>query len=287
MITLVKARQWAVRELVRGGSEEAEVEADWLLCDLTGLRRAELPLHRGQPLTPRQERALRAAVARRAQREPLAYILGTQEFLGLTFAVDRRTLVPRPETEVLVEQVLSRWHPHQTLLADVGTGCGTIAVSLAVSLPTVWVVATDVSEAALAVARANAQRHGVAGRVHLMAGSLLAPVRSVDTGGGVDVIVANLPYVPSADLDNLQPEVSLWEPRQALDGGPDGLALYRRLFAQIPALLRPGGFMASEFGLGQAAAMSELARCTPGLGAVEIITDYSGHERVLVARRET
>jgi release factor glutamine methyltransferase len=284
--TVAEARRWAISELVRLGSEEAATEADWLLAHLLGRRRAELPLYRHQPLTRAQQEALREALARRSRREPLAYILGTQEFMGLSFLVDARVLVPRPETEVLVEQALARWQPHQTRWTDVGTGSGAVAISLAVHLPTVQVVAVDLSPAALDVARANARRHGVAGRVHPVAGSLLAPVRPLEAGGGVDGILANLPYIPSAVVDTLQPEVSRWEPRRALDGGPDGLDLYRRLFPQVPARLRPGGWILCEFGPGQAEAMRQLARQTPGLGGVEIVLDYSGHERILVAQRQ-
>lgn len=283
---LAEARRWAVSELVRIGVEEAAAEADWLLCHLLGVRRAELPLHRHQPLTGAQWQALQEALARRSRREPLAYILGTQEFMGLSLVVDGRVLVPRPETEALAEQVLARWQPHQTWWGDVGTGSGALAVSLAVNLPTVRVMAVDVSLAALEVARINVRRHGVAARVHLVGGFLLAPLRSLGCGGGVDGIVANLPYVPSAAVGTLQPEISRWEPRLALDGGPDGLDLYRRLFAQVPAWLRPGGWIACEFGLGQAAAMRQLARQTPGLGAVEILLDYSGQERILMAQRQ-
>lgn len=286
METLAEVRRWVISELVRWGSEEAAAEADWLLAHLLGRRRAELPLYRHQPLTPEQREALREALARRARREPLAYILGTQEFMGLSLLVDARVLVPRPETEVLVEQALARWQPQRTRWVDVGTGCGAVAVSLAVHLPAVQVVAVDLSQAALEVARANARRHGVADRVQVVAGSLLAPLRPLETGGGVDGILANLPYIPSAEVDTLQPEVSRWEPRLALDGGPDGLDLYRSLFPQVPGRLRPGGWMLCEFGQGQGEAMRQLAQRTPGLSRVEILRDYGGHERVLVAQRQ-
>jgi release factor glutamine methyltransferase len=195
-------------------------------------------------------------VERRLRGEPLAYLTGEREFMGLSFNVSPAVLVPRPETELLVETalVLLREGGPSPLVVDVGTGSGAIAVSLAVHHPPVRVVAVDISGAALVVARANARRHGVADRVSFVQGNLLA-----DIGGPADLIAANLPYIPSGELDGLPAEVRC-EPRLALDGGPDGLDLYRRLVPQALRLLKPGGHLLAELGPGEETAFTNQCR---------------------------
>jgi len=285
-MTIREALNWAVGELSAGGVEEPHQEAELLLRHYAGLPRAALYAPGDRPLSEAVWTAWQAAVAERRKRRPLAYVLGTWEFMGLEFQVDERVLVPRPETEVLVEEVLARLDRDRQPLTvvDVGTGCGAMAVSLAVSLPTARVWATDLSEDALTLARANAARLGVADRITFVAGDLLEPLAGWELWGRVDAFVANLPYIPSDVIDGLQPEVSRYEPRLALDGGPEGLAVLRRFLPQVPRYLADGGFAACEIGDGQAGRVVSLAEAS-GLRVEEVIRDFGGIERIVLLRR--
>jgi len=257
-------------------------------------------------------KALDALLARRVSREPLPYILGTREFFGLYFAVDPRVLIPRPETELLVERALglaSRVSSSSGALciADIGTGSGCIAIALAVHLPHACLYATDVSADALAVAQRNAATHGVASRIRFLWGDLLSPLPQP-----VHLIVANLPYIAAQEWETLPPEVGRFEPRGALDGGPDGLDLVRWLLRQAPAYLLPGGALLLEIGASQGEAVTKLARAAfpqeaedrrsglssppaslpqggkgrgweveRGQVSLEVLTDLAGHTRVV------
>jgi len=270
----------ASRILHRAGCDSPRLDAELLLAHALGRERTWLLAHPQHRLTAAERERFAALLARRQAREPLAYILGRREFYGLDLVVDRRVLVPRPETELLVEQTLG-WArslpPAEPLaLADVGTGSGCVAVALAVHLPQAFIYGLDASADALEVATANVARHAVEGRVRLLQGDLLQPLPEP-----VDVIVANLPYVPSDELAMLEPEVRDYEPRAALDGGPDGLGPMRRLLAQAPAYLRPGGALFLEIGAGQGAAASELARQHFPQANVDVLPDYAGRDRVL------
>jgi release factor glutamine methyltransferase len=230
-------------------------------------------------LSEAQSAAYDALVQRRVAREPLAYILGRREFYGREFALDHSVLIPRPETELLVELALAdggrRGRPAARVV-DVGTGCGALAVTLAAELPAAHVVAVDVSPPALAWVGANASRYGVETRVLPVRGSLLTAVSP-----GLDLIVANLPYLPSALVDTLEPEVAWFEPRLALDGGPDGTALNRRLLAQAAIRLAPGGLLLAEIDPAQAAELGrEARRCFPS-AHVSVERDLAGWDRVL------
>ncbi|MDH7485809.1 MAG: peptide chain release factor N(5)-glutamine methyltransferase [Anaerolineae bacterium] len=281
------------------GCDSPQLDAELLLAHALGRERTWLLAHPEYPLTATEEERFAALLARRQAREPLAYILGHREFYGLDFIVDHRVLVPRPETEMLVEQALAwarRERPDSKgegtrnalspdpygqvsdlpLLADVGTGSGCVAVALAAHLPQAVVYALDASADALAVAAANAARHGVAGRVQLLCGDLLEPLPE-----RVDVIVANLPYVRRDELPTLPPEIRDYEPRAALDGGPEGLDWIGRLLAQAPAHLRPGGIILLEIGAAQGEAASGLARQRFPQAAVDVLPDYAGRDRVL------
>ena len=269
------------RRLQESGVEEAALEAGVLVRHVLSLDRAGLLARPETPLAPAQAAALEALLARRLRREPLAYVLGRREFHGLDFRVTADVMVPRPETETLVDEALAwaRARPAPVTIADVGTGSGCIAVTLAVRLPDARLLAADVSAAALAVAEDNARRHGVAERVRLLHGDLLQPLP-----GPVDLIVANLPYIPSGRIDGLQPEVRDYEPRGALDGGPDGTDLLRPLLRQAGAHLRPGGAVMLEIDEEQGATMSEEARRAFPAAAVHVLPDLSGRDRVLVVQ---
>ena len=268
-------------QLRAAGVEEAHLEADVLVRRVLGLERADLLARPETPLAPSQAATLEGLLARRLRREPLAYVLSRREFHGLDFRVTPAVMVPRPETETLVEEALA-WagaRPAPVAVADVGTGSGCIAVSLAVRLPGARLLATDVSPAALAVADENIRRHGVAGRVRLLSGHLLQPLPY-----RVDLIVANLPYVPTGRFDGLQPEVRDYEPRLALDGGPDGTDLLRPLLRQAGAYLRPGGAVMLEIDEEQGCTMAQEARSAFPAASVRVRRDLAGRDRVLVVQ---
>ncbi len=274
-----EALAWAEARLRAEGVDSPRFDAELLLAHVLGVSRATLLAHLDDVLAPSQHTHFREAVARRAAREPLAYLVGHREFYGLDFLVDRRVLIPRPETELLVEEALRLAAslspaPH---IADVGSGSGAIAVTLAVRLPQAIVYAVDISAEALAVTAANARRHGVAGRVRCLEGDLLTPLPEP-----VDLIVANLPYVARTEWDTLPPEIRDHEPRRALDGGQDGLALIHRLLATAAPYLRPGGAILLEIGAGQGAAVTSLAHRYFSQGEVRLLPDYSGLDRLVI-----
>ncbi|HIE50850.1 MAG TPA: peptide chain release factor N(5)-glutamine methyltransferase [Armatimonadetes bacterium] len=285
--TVLAALEWAEAKLAAHGVDNPQVNAELLLRHFLRLRRPELYLHPERPLTQEQVATLATAVARRCQREPLAYITGTQEFMGLELKVDGRALVPRFDTEVLVEQLLERLSRRRgrVLVADIGTGCGAIAVSLAVYLPHCVVYATDISPGALSLAAENARRFRVSRRVKLLSGDLFEPLRRMGLQGRLSAIAANLPYVPSDLIPTLQPEVSRYEPRLALDGGIDGLDFIRRIAAEAHLFLQPDGFVACEFAAYQAELVREIFTLSPVLRISEIVKDYNGLERVAIADR--
>jgi release factor glutamine methyltransferase len=229
------------------------------------------------------ERA-RSLLKRRAAREPLQYLLGTQEFRGLDIAVTPDVLIPRPETELLVEEalraVVDRKEP---AIADVGTGSGCVAVALAQARRDATLYALDLSAPALAVARRNAERHGVGDRIRFIRADLLGAFgeASAET---FDVIVSNPPYIPELEVERLQPEIAHYEPRVALAAGKDGLDFYRRLLQEAPPLLKPGGCLIMELGCGQFEAVKQLTFCRGAFDAVECCKDAAGIERVFVAR---
>lgn len=260
---------------------DARLEAELLMMHCLSMERAELYARLGETLPTAANARLQALVDRRLLREPLAYIRGRAWFYGFELKVDPRVLIPRPETELLVEAALGFLRERsaegrECTAADVGTGSGAIAIALALHLPQARVWATDVSPAALEVAGVNCARHGVQHRVELLRGDLLEPLPSP-----VDIVVANLPYVREGDLAHLAPEIRAFEPLAALAGGADGLDPVRRLLARSKGCLRPRGAVMLEIGLGQAeAAVAEARRHLPG-AAVDLLRDSAGIERVL------
>lgn len=268
----------AIDAMAAAGVDEPRLDAELLLGEAMGCERAVLIADGGAEVPPAAARSFGEMVRRRLRREPVAYILGRKGFRGIELEVDRRVLIPRPETELLVELALEM-RPGRVF--DVGTGSGAIALAVADELPGCEVTATDASPGALAVARANAERLGLADRVRFLAGTL-------PEGESFDLILANLPYVAERDWPSLQPEVTQWEPREALLAGPDGLDAYRALVQKSAGPLsriggkRSGG-LAVEVGEGQAAAVASLMR---DAGFVEVGTrrDLAGIERVVVGR---
>ncbi len=243
--TVLKVLNWTKGYLAEKGVENARLEAEWLLCATTGLDRVGLYVNFEKPLTDAELAAYRALVTRRARREPLQYLLGSQEFYGLDFLVSPAVLIPRHDTEVLVEEALRR-APAGGSILDIGVGSGCIAVALAKAIPGADVRGVEKSSSALALAQQNIERHAV--RVTLFEGSLFEPF----AGQRFDLIVSNPPYIPTADLADLQPEVREYEPVAALDGGADGLDYYRTIIPAAPEHLTPGGWLLVEIGIGQA-----------------------------------
>ncbi len=268
----------AVDALRAAGVEDPRLDAEVLLAEATGWSRAALVADPGAEVPPAAARGFGEMVRRRLRREPVAYILGRKGFRGIELAVDSRVLVPRPETELLVEVALEL-QPRRVL--DVGTGSGAIALAVADELPGCEVTATDTSPGALAVARANAERLGLTDRVRFLEGTLPG-------NESFDLILANLPYVAERDWPALQPEVTQWEPREALLAGPDGLDAYRSLVPECaPHLYRYAeqmtGALAVEVGEGQAVAVTSLMT-EAGYVDVEVRRDLAGIERVVFGR---
>ncbi len=280
-MTLRKALQSITRTLSDATIDNARVEAELLVGHVLSMSRTQLYTAPERELTPAETEHLAGLVRRRLDREPTPYILGHCRFYGTEVHVDERALIPRPETELLVEkavEIAGRLHDpgRQISIADIGTGCGAIAVSLALALPEAGIYATDISAPALEVARKNCRRYGVDDRVRLLAGNLLEPLPHP-----VDMIVANLPYVRSADLAALSREIRDFEPTMALDGGEDGLDIIREMLEQVPSKLNDRGCMLLEIGAGQAGAVTSLVDAHFPHADVELVPDLAGIPRVV------
>ncbi len=276
---LAEARETLIRAGI--STDEAALDAEVLARHVLDCDRATLLTRARDPLPSAFDRLYRELIARRIAREPIAHIVGHREFWGLEFEVTPAVLIPRPETELLVEEALSAL-PHRDgvrRIIDVGTGSGCLAVTLAVEFPAAAVVGTDMSAAALAVAGRNAERHNAAGRITFLETDLL-----LDVAGPADLIVSNPPYVPAGDGAALAPEVARYEPPSALYGGHDGLDVIRRLLADARRPLAPDGWLIVEFGFGQGSAMRGAA-ADAGWTVVRIRSDLQGIPRVGILRR--
>lgn len=284
------AWQWGEARLrARGMSpEEARLDAEVLLRHAAALSREELLIRPEAALASRAAAAYAGLIAQRVAGRPTAYLVGHREFFGLDLCVDGRVLIPRPETERLVEVVRDALREHPApLIVDVGTGSGAVAIALARALPRARLVATDSSAGALEVARLNAARCGVRGRIEWGEGSGLVPLAGKGLEETVDALVSNPPYIPTAEIRRLPEEVRNHEPPEALDGGPDGLAVHRTLVAGAPRYLRPGGLLAVEVGAtgDQAKAVAVLIAAEGGYAPPIIVRDFAGAERVVIAAK--
>jgi len=279
-MTLSQAIYLASHKLSEVGIDDTLVEAELLLRYAVGISKTQLYTEPGRTLTPAEADRLREFTQRRLCREPAAYILRHREFYGIDFYIDQRVLIPRPETELLVEKATesaSRYFPKKGLtIADVGTGSGVVAVTLALALPQAIIYATDVSTASLEVADMNCHRHKVHDQVKLLHGNLLEPLPKP-----VDMIVTNLPYVKDPELKMLSPEIVNFEPITALTGGEDGLDKIRSLLAQIPDKVCPRGCLLMEIGQGQAQAVTSLIRGYLPEAGIELVPDPSNIDRVV------
>ena len=278
---LREALQSVTQTLRRAGIADASVEAELLLGHILGMSKTQLYIEPERSLTSVETEHLCHLVRRRLDHEPAAYILGNCEFYGIDFCIDCHTFIPRPETELLVEKAveLASRISHQgkrITIADVGTGCGAIAISLALALPQAKIYATDISASALQVAEMNCRRHAVSSQVELLQGNLLEPLSQP-----VDMIVANLPYIKSCEFKDLSPEVRNFEPTTALAGGEDGLGKIQQILEQMPGKLNYGGCFLLEIGQGQGRMVTSLIKSYFPQASVELISDLSGIERVV------
>jgi release factor glutamine methyltransferase len=279
-VTVLELLQSTSDYLARKGIDQPRLNIEHLLADSLGKKRIDLYLEFDRKLTEPELAPLREKVRRRAAGEPLQHLLGSWDFYGRTFKVDRRALVPRPETELLIDLVLpdlKAASKESMRLIDVGTGCGILAITFALEISELEVVAVDVSPNALALARENAVRFGLASRIAFVQSNLLE-----NTSGAFRWVVANLPYIPTAELDTLQREVK-HDPRLALDGGHDGLDVIRKLIDSLQTKLAPPALIALEVGRNQAEPVRELF-ARQNFRDISIMKDYQGAQRIVSAR---
>ena len=286
-MTVLEVIRRSTEFLAKKGVEPSRLQAELLLAHALNLPRMQLYLKFEQGLAPAELDCVRELVRRRAQREPLQLITGSTSFCGLELAVNRHTLIPRPETELLAEQGWTFLNtlpvlPGEPVTAlDFGTGSGCLAIALAVKCPGARLCALDISEPALRVAGQNAERHGVSERVRFYQGDGFA---ALPADARFDLIIGNPPYIPTAEIDRLEPEVRDYDPREALDGGADGLDFYRRLAAEAGRWLKSAGKLMLEFGDGQSDALRELSRAENWV-VEPIVADYTQRPRILIAQK--
>jgi release factor glutamine methyltransferase len=279
--TIRSVLQWTQSYFKEKNLDTPRLDAEWLIGDALKVDRVRLYMDLDRPLTDAELADIRERVRRRGKNEPVAYITGKRGFWKLDLAVDARVLIPRPDTERLVELALEALQGRETpRVVDVGTGSGAIALSIAQERPDATVLAIDLSPDALAAAEANAVTAGLT-NVTFARGDVLAPAKDFKP----DVILSNPPYIPSRDCEELMPDVRQFEPRLALDGGPDGLVIVRKLLAQAGALLSAGGALLFEIGHDQGEAASALVRADARFGEVAVLKDYGGKDRVVRATR--
>ena len=284
--TLGEAIAESRRVLDQAGIESAEQEALWIVQHVLRLPAHHVVTDRDRLLASTELADVKGLVQRRVGREPLQYIFGTQEFCGLEFHVNPAVLIPRPETELLVEYVAQRISAEQSAtIVDVCTGSGCIAVAIARQRPRARLIATDLSNRSLDVARQNAIRHSAGERMIWLEGNLLGALAGQKLEGQVDVIVSNPPYIAEADWATLQPEVRLFEPRGALVAGPQGTELHERLLQEAGRYLSPGGALILEIGAGQARAIRQIVEQISGYRFHRLVYDEAGLERVVIVER--
>jgi len=272
----------AVDRLSQAGITNAKLEALWIVEEALGLSRLQVHAYGEDSLDSEQYQRAISLIERRASQEPLQYVLGSQEFFGLDMVVGPGVLIPRPESALLVEEVIARVQSHpQPVIFDVGTGSGCLAISVARSLKNALVIASDRSLSALRIAKTNALKHGVERRILWFAGDLLAPLLSSRVAGKVTAIIANLPYISHDEWDRLSPDVKDFEPRLALDGGPDGLDVYRRLLQEAPGVLASEGVVCMEVGMGQADRLCEEVAASKFFEVVKVQPDLQGIPRMV------
>ncbi|NJN82378.1 MAG: peptide chain release factor N(5)-glutamine methyltransferase [Caldilineaceae bacterium] len=278
--TVSRAHVSAAKRLTGAGIGTPQLDAQVILAHVLGVDRSWLFAHHEYKLSATQSHEYTELIVRRTAHEPVAYLVGHKEFYGIDFLVDQRVLIPRPETELLVDAVLDHIEmrsDHRVRIADVGTGSGAIAISVAVNCPEARLYAIDLSQDALAVARANVTRQDVDSQITLRHGDLLDPLAET-----VDIIVANLPYIDSQSYSSLEPDVRQYEPRLALEAGVQGLDAIRRLLIQARRCLNAGGVIFLEIGSNQGEAVTALVgELIPDNSYFSVRQDYHGHDRIV------
>ena len=278
--TIGRILKWTEQYFGTKGVESPRLDAEVLLSHVLKKERIYLYVHFDQPLEAAELAAYKELIKQRVKHVPVAYLLGQKEFMGLTFKVTPATLIPRPDTEILVQAAVERLRGREKVsFADIGTGSGAICLSVLSFVSGSHAVTVDISPEARAVAEENAASLGMADRIEFFTGDLLEPVKDRK----FTAILSNPPYIPEQDIEGLQAEVRCQEPYGALAGGKDGLDFYRRLCSEAPVLLDDDGFMAFEVGIGQAAKVAALAEENPLIARTEILKDLAGIERVVIA----
>ena len=276
--------QQTTLSFAESGLGTPRLDAEVLLSHCLGADRTGLYSNEEEQIDEELREEFRRLVARRRQGEPIAYIVREKEFWSLSFEVDDRVLVPRPETEIIVEEVLAICKAVKgkvLRILEIGAGSGVISVSLASELKEALFWATDISEGALAVAERNAARHGVSGRITFLRGDLFAPV-----SGSFHIIVSNPPYIPEDEFDGLPPDIRQFEPRVALVGGSDGIEVHRKLIRQAVSFLEEGGWIFLEIGAGQRRRTEQILKTVGSYDEIGFRKDYGGADRVVRARRK-
>lgn len=280
--TIGKILAWTAEYFAKNGIESPRLDAEVLLSHVLQKERIYLYVHFDEPLNKDELAFYKECVKKRSQKIPIAYIIGKREFMGLDFMVTQATLIPRPDTEILVEESIGRlrnFEGSNIRIADLGTGSGAICLSVLDNISNATAIAVDISADALEVARRNAEAIGVADRVEFVQGDMIEAISGMEP---FDAIVSNPPYIKSGDIPTLAPDVRCYEPVSALDGGTDGMDFYRRLVSSGPKFLNGGGFLAVEMGIGQVDGIRAMAHCNPAWKSFDIIKDLAGIDRCAV-----
>jgi release factor glutamine methyltransferase len=288
-MTVLEILGWSTHYLKDHHIENPRLNAELLLARSLNLSKEGLYAHLHGPFKEGEQKNFERLIKRRVSGEPLQYILGHQEFWSIDFKVDPRVLIPRPETELLVEQSLSILSGiplgRTPFVMEIGTGSGAIAISLAKEIKGIFILATDISREALLLAKENAKFAGVLRQIEFVNGDLFGPVRPLEDKGHFDLILSNPPYITSSEIQRLAREVKDHEPIVALDGGEDGMEFYRRIVSQAPSYLRKGGWLLLEVGEGQGRKVSEMMETDGRFNVLERMKDLSGMERVVKAQK--
>lgn len=278
-----EALNWAEEKLKEAGIEESQIESEIFLEEELGLERAKIYLNFHKTI-PLNLDSLKNKIIKRAKHIPLAYILGKTQFMGFDFLVDERVMIPRQETEILVEAVIKKY-VDSPLIVDIGTGCGNIAIALAKSIPCFRIYATDISSEALELARENAKKNAVSKeRISFLQGDLFKPLNDLNLFNKIDILVSNPPYIPSGEIENLPSEV-LFEPRIAIDGEFDGLGFYRKIINESPLYLKNGGYLFLEIGFNQADEVKRLISKNSNFTKPDVVLDYMGIDRIIFTQK--
>ena len=285
MWRVVDLLKWTSHYFEQHGVPNPRLDAEVLLGHLLEKSRLQLYLHFEMPVFQEHLTPFRELIKKRIEHTPVSYLTNRKEFMSVDFYVDERVLIPRPETEQLVETILTTETGDSQRVLELGTGSGVIATSLAVHQPEWDIIATDISESALAVAQKNAETHVPAAQIRFLSGDLFEPIKAMDPDGEIrfDWIVCNPPYIKKTEWDTLSPDVRDYEPEIALFAGEDGLAVIRRLIVEAPEYLTPNGKLILEIGDAQADAIRTLINAEPAYCTYKLIKDYAGKERIVLA----